>query len=202
MNRQHRKKRFIVGMSLIAVLLIGCMYAYFQGTEAMENEFQVAQAKIYLNEKFNPKDEWLPGEEKQKEVRFGNDGAMEAVLRVKFTATMESPGNTLLIEPTDKVKLNFADTFENEWEKHGDWYYYKKVLEKSELTGITLKSVTISDEIGNDEHGIQKDYSKVIFDVQIESELLQASLAEESAKQQKWDLIPTVTGNQVQWKSN
>lgn len=202
MNRQHRKKRFIVGMSLIAVLLIGCMYAYFKGTEAMENEFQVAQAKIYLNEKFNPKDEWLPGEEKQKEVRFGNDGAMEAVLRVKFTATMESPGNTLLIEPTDKVKLNFADTFENEWEKHGDWYYYKKVLEKSELTGITLKSVTISDEIGNDEHGIQKDYSKVIFDVQIESELLQASLAAESAKQQKWDLIPTVTGNQVQWKSN
>lgn len=191
MKKLSTNRLLIACIALSALLVIVNTYAYFHMISSINNKFQVSEAKVYINEKFNPNDNWLPGEEKQKEVRFGNDGKIAAVLRVKFTTTAPS-----------EVRLNFADGFSNEWEKHGDWYYYRQVLNPSQLTNITLKSVTISDDIGNDEHKISTDYSGVIFDVKVDSELLQASLSKEIAEQHHWDVIPTVTGTQVQWKAN
>ena len=43
------------------------------------------------------------------------------------------------------------------------------------------------------------DYSGASYDVKIEGELLQASLATEAANYMKWGMIPTVTGTTVTW---
>lgn len=200
--RKHKKKLILTCTAFVSLLIIGSVLAYYQESISIENEFESAEARVYLNEKFDPNDLWVPGEEKQKEVRFGNEGEVASVLRVKFTPMMECADYSGDMVVTDKASLNFTDNFEDEWVKNGDWYYYKNVLEPDELTGITLKSVSISDALGNDEHGIEVDYSGSSFDVCIDSELIQASLAGECALQKKWELLPEIEGKQVQWKTN
>lgn len=197
--KKMRRRKWLFGAGLLALLMTGSIFAYFSASDSLENQFYTAEAKIFLNETFNPKDEWLPGEEKQKEVRFGNEGSIAAVLRIKFTRSLTMQNGTEE-KDTDKIQLKFADGFQTEWEQHGEWYYYKKVLEPSAMTDITLRSVTISDTLGNDEHQITKDYSASVFDVQVEGELLQASLASKSAVWEDWDWIPEVSGSQVTWK--
>ena len=196
-RKKSIKILWILGM--LALLGIGTTFAYFQASDTIENKFQTAEARIYINEKFNPKDQWVPGEEKQKEIRFGNEGRIASVLRVRFTPVLKLKDGTEDSEAAGTFQLNFADDFQNDWVQQGDWYYYKKVLEPSQITDITLKSVTISDSIGNDAHGIATDYAGAIYDVKVEGELLQASLAAESAAYMNWELTPQVTDGQVTW---
>lgn len=198
--RKYRMRWSIFALGLLTMLMIGGTFAYFQKSSTIDNHLQAAEPKVYLNENFNPDDEWLPGEEKQKEVRFGNEGNMATVLRVRFISSLEENGSQTDI--SDKVTLNFnLPSFTDNWVKGQDgWYYYNKVLLPDAVTDITLKSVTISDQIGNDEHGIQKDYSGAVFDVQIRGELLQASLAEEIIRNnQNWGLTPSINGDQITW---
>lgn len=196
---KKKNRKILIILGLLALLVLGTTLAYFQKSESIDNKFQSAEAKVYLNEKFDPNDRWVPGEEKQKEVRFGNDGKIDAVLRVKFTPVLKLKDGTEDEEAAKDFKLNFASDFNEKWEKHGEWYYYKKVLNSNQMTDITLKSVTISDSIGNDEHGIVTDYSEATYDVKIEGELLQASLASEAAEYMKWEMIPQVNDQEVNW---
>lgn len=194
------KRRMILILGVLIPLVIGSTWAYFSKTVKMDNLFQSSEAKVYLNEKFDPKDRWVPGEEKQKEVRFGNEGQISAVLRVRFTSVLKRSDGTEDADAAKNFKLNFSEDFKKNWVQSGEWYYCNKVLSAGELTDITLRSVTISDQIGNDEHGIQPDYSNASYDVKIDGELLQASLASEAAVQLNWEKIPTVTGDSVTWK--
>lgn len=196
-KRKNKKIWFILAM--LTLIIAGSAFAYFQKTVSMDNRFRSKEAKVYLNEKFDPNDRWVPGEEKQKEVRFGNEGEIEAVLRVRFTPILKGQDGEEDKVAAEKFKLNFSKDFQTDWMRKGDWYYYKKTLSSGELTDVTLKSVTISDAIGNDEHGISKDYSNAVYDVKIEGELLQASLAKEAASSMNWGLTPTVTGKDVTW---
>ena len=194
-----KKKKYLLVCGMLAILIFGVTQAYFQKSVSVDNKFQSSEAKVYLNEKFAPNDKWVPGEEKQKEVRFGNEGEVDAILRVKFTASLTLADGTEDSEVSKKVQLNFTEDFLQNWIEKDGWYYYNKVLASDDLTDITLKSVTISDQLGNDEHGIQMDYSGASCDVKIEGELLQASLAAEAANYMNWGLIPTVSGDTVTW---
>lgn len=198
--KMKRNKKVLLIMGMLALLVIGSTFAYFQKSESIDNKFKSAEAKVNITEKFNPKDQWVPGEEKQKEVRFGNEGTIASVLRVKFTPVLTLKDGTEDAEAAKDFHLNFADDFKQNWTDGGDgWYYYNKVLEPDQMTDLTLKSVTISDKIGNDEHGIGTDYTKASYDVNIEGELLQASYAAEAANQMSWGKTPAVTGKQVTW---
>lgn len=191
-----RKGVFVIG--IVSMLMIGSTFAYFQNSSHIENHFYTTEPKVYIEEKFNAQDQWIPGEEKQKEVRFGNAGKMAVVLRVKFVSGLEE--NLMFSHVSDQITLNFAESFDSEWQKGTDgWYYYKSVLKPGEQTDITLKSVTFSSQLGNDEHEIKKDYSGAVFGVQITGEMLQASLAEEAAKWQGWDMNPMINGTGVTW---
>lgn len=197
-----KSKKIWMILGMLTLLILGSTFAYFQKSESIDNRFKSAEAKIYLNEKFNPNDRWVPGEEKQKEVRFGNDGKIDSLLRVRFTPILKTKDGKEDEEAAKDFKLNFADDFSQNFTKKGEWYYYNKVLSPDQMTDITLKSVTISDEIGNDEHGIAKDYSQALYDVKIEGELIQASLASEAASSMGWGLTPTVTNKQVSWSND
>ncbi len=194
------KRRIMMILGVLIPFVIGSTFAYFVKTVKMDNPFQSSEAKVYLNEKFDPNDRWVPGEEKQKEVRFGNDGEIASVIRVRFTSVLKRSDGSEDSDAAKNFKLNFSADFEKNWTKSGDWYYYNKVLSEGDITGVTLQSVTVSNQIGNDEHGIQVDYSNASYEVEIEGELLQASMAAEAAAQLKWGLTPTVTGKSVTWK--
>ena len=202
--KKSKNIKYLLFVGLLVLLGFGSTVAYFYASKTIDNEFRTSEPKIYLYEKFAPGERWIPGEEKQKEVRFGNDGNLASVLRVKFTPALKLEDGTEDKEAVKDFKLNFAEIFMENWEKHGEWYYYKKVLSPDEKTDITLKSVTISNNIGNNEHNLENkiDYSNAFYEVNIEGELLQTSLASEGAKADKWEMIPVVTGNKVVWNEN
>lgn len=200
MDKVRNKKILLLVIGIIALLAVECAFAFFHTSDSIDNHFQTAEAKVYMNETFASGDTWVPGEEKQKEVRFGNDGTMSSVLRVKFTPVLTRKDGMVDKAAAQSFTLNFSDDFSLNWVQKGDWYYYEKVLSPSQVSEVTLKSVTVSDQVGNDEHGIETDYSNATYEVKVEGELLQASLAAEGAEALKWDMSPTVSGDQVAWK--
>ena len=198
----HLNKKIIFGVLCILLTLIAyeSTFAYYVSSDSIDNHLYSSEAKIYINEKFNPNDKWLPGEEKIKEVRFGNEGMIDAVLRVRFTPRVTLENGKIDQTTTSQFTLNFDENFEQDWERHGEWYYYKKILAASQETDRTLVSVTMSSMIGNDEHKMVTDYSNSSFEVEIQGELLQASLASETAEFKAWEWIPHISGEQVIWE--
>lgn len=199
-KKKYRKLFWIAGIFVLFVM--NGTFAYFMASNQIDNRLKCMEAKIYLNELFDPNDQWVPGEEKQKEVRFGNEGKIDSVMRARFTPVLKRKDGTEDPEAAKGFQLNFSPEFSSDWTKIGDWYYYGKVLGPEQMTDITLKSVTVSDNIGNDEHHIATDYSQAEYDVKIEGELLQASAASEGAASLEWGAVPTVTGESVTWKKD
>ena len=78
-------KKILLLVGGCAVLAVSCILAYFSSSMPVTNPFSIGQANIYLDETFDVDDKWVPGEEKQKEVAFGNDGDVDVVIRARFT---------------------------------------------------------------------------------------------------------------------
>ena len=121
--KKKKSKKILLIFGLLSLLVIGGTMAYFQKSESIDNKFKSAEAKVYLNEKFDPNDEWVPGEEKQKEVRFGNEGKIAAVLRVKLTPVLKLKDGTEDSEAAKGFQLNFVDDFTQNWTEKDGWYY-------------------------------------------------------------------------------
>ena len=199
------QRRFVIlAAAAAALLIIGASLAYYFASADVGNKFETAEARVYMTEKFDPADKWVPGEEKQKEVRFGNDGGMDAVIRVRFDRTLKLSDGTEVTDQDilDSFELNFADGFADSWVKGDDgWYYSRKVLQKGERTDLTLKSVTVSSLVSNDVHGVKTDYSSAVFSVDVKGELIQASVAKDAAEAQGWGMIPQISGSTVEWSA-
>lgn len=188
--------RSLLKMLIVCLLLslVAAVFAFYFKTQTLDNKFTVGEPKVYLGEKFDPSDKWVPGEKKEKEVSFGNTGDMDCYLRAKFTPTLTLKGATEPVDDEDipdGFKLNFASDFTSKWTKGSDgWYYYNTVLAAGAKTPVALESVTISDKIGNDVHGIKTDYSGSTFSVVIDSEFIQASQAGDTSLSTDWTVKP------------
>lgn len=194
-----RKKLFtskiilLMACAALSFAIVGVGAYYFQ-THSMDNKLDTAKPKVYMNEKFDPTDKWVPGEEKEKEVKFGNEGSMDCYLRAQFTPKLTLKDGTEITDADipDGFVLNFASGFSNEWTSGSDgWYYYKELLPQGAKTPLTLESVTISSDIGNDVHGIEIDYSGATFSVDIDSEFIQSENASDAAAENRWAIDPT-----------
>ena len=103
-------------------------------------------------------------------------------------------------EVLNGFQLNYSESFDQEWEKHDDgWYYYKNVLNPKERTKQTLVSVTMNKNISNDIHGNKTDYSGAGMDVDIECESIQTTVSKDSSELQNWDSYPVISGTDVSW---
>ena len=201
---KNRKILLLILGAAVAVLLAGVSLAYYYASSDIDNPFETTEAKVYMDENFDPSDQWVPGEEKQKEVQLGNEGEMDTVLRIRFSPELKLSDGTKVTDEDvlSGFVLNFAEGFGQNWVKGNDgWYYFKKVLKAGETTDTTLKSVTMSDAVGSDVRGAQKDYIGSVFEVNVESQMVQASAAKEAAASQNWGMIPEVSGSAVQWVS-
>lgn len=195
-------KKILLLVSGCAVLAVSCILAYFSSSMPVTNPFSIGQANIYLDETFDVDDKWVPGEEKQKEVAFGNDGDVDVVIRARFTPELILKNGTKVTdaEVLNGFQLNYSESFEQEWEKHDDgWYYYKNVLNPKERTKQTLVSVTMNKNISNDIHGNKTDYSGAGMDVDIECESIQTTVSKDSSDLQNWDSYPVISGTDVSW---
>ncbi|MGU8456277.1 BsaA family SipW-dependent biofilm matrix protein [Clostridium perfringens] len=199
---KKQSKRILLLVGVCSLLMILSVMAFFQSSMTLTNPFSTGEAKVYLDETFDVDDKWVPGEEKQKEVSFGNEGDVPVVLRARFTPELTLADGTKVTDTNilNGFTLNYAASFASEWAQHDDgWYYYKKVLNPNEKTSQTLVSVTISKNISNDIHGNETDYSGAGMDVDIECEAIQSATSKDSINLQNWDVYPVISGMEVSW---
>lgn len=80
----EKNKKILIALGLLFLAAAGLTYAYYNSMKDFKNEFQVKEPGVAINEKFNPTDWWVPGEEKSKQIWFTNTGEMDMLLRFKL----------------------------------------------------------------------------------------------------------------------
>lgn len=213
---KKKEKLLFFTLSLLLIVIIGGTIAYYNSKKDFENEFQVGEPGVAMEEKFNPADHWVPGEEKSKEVWFKNTGEMDMLLRfsvkVEWDSTVEHPdrdpnevitlywndgkGNRIPATPSDAVPVDFQKITQDE----KDYYYYTKVLKAGESTEHTLESVKFATNLSNDGHK-NSDYSNTRLLVTIKGETV---LAVPEAVEE-WKEFPQIKadiqGDTVTWST-
>ena len=202
MKKMEKKTKHILTiLALLLVALVGGTIAYYTGRQDFKNEFSVAEPGVAIQEKFNPTDFWVPGEEKSKEVWFTNTGEMDMLLR--FTVDAEWEGDHPKDVAADSVITLFwnqgNDQRDNEkppvdfvavTQKEGDvqktYYYYTKILKAGESTQHVLESVKFSSDLSNDGH-LNSDYSNTQINLTITGETV---LADPDAVAEQWTDTP------------
>lgn len=197
-KRSKKRSKLSIVLTLMcevaAILVVVGVGAYFFKSSSFDNLLRTVEPKVILSEKFDPTDKWVPGEQKEKEVKFGNEGNNSCYLRARFIPKLTLADGT---EVTDADVLSgfalvYADNFGTNWVDGGDgWFYYKSVLAPGAATPVTLESVKISRNISNDVHGIKTDYTGSTYEVLIEGEFIQTIRADEAAAENGWQVMPS-----------
>ena len=168
---------------------IGTTLAFYSGGGNLQNNLGTKDSSVYLEEKFSPEDDWLPGETKTKEVKFGNDGDGAQVIRFKVELQWlnKSNGEWNNIETSDPVEINWSDSFKDgdDWDDNfiadassPGWYYYNKILEKGDETPVVMESVTFSPKLANAVIGDSKeDFSGTTYRIKVYMEGIDATSA-------------------------
>ncbi len=210
----------VLGFSLIAI--IGGTVAYYMSREEFDNEFYVGEPGVAVEEKFNPGEQWVPGEKKEKEVWFTNTGEIDMLLRFRLDAQWEpgkepvsasgeefTPWDLITLnwnvedsaeesdpEGTDDTKIQYFTKIE---ESDGVYYYYNKILRRSGIEGSKtdkiLEAVTFASDISNGSNG--PDYSGAQINLTIYGETV---LVDEAAALETWGRQPEIdreTGNVI-----
>lgn len=192
-----RKKYFL--FLLVAVLVLGAAggtLGYYKSSAGVTNRISTKESGVTLREVFNPADHWLPGETKEKQVSFSNSGDVPQVIRFQYTGKWSDSSGASLPEPAVPPTVNLADT--GNWEKIGDWYYYKKVLQHAAVTANVIKSVTFDKSLTNGGYDGKTDYSGKRYALTVTMESLSANTTETVAG---WNMTFTDSGGTLTWQS-
>lgn len=219
--RLLKNKKTLAASSLLlaAMITVAGVIAYFSQSDKIANRFSTSEPKIYLDENFNPGDQWVPGETKKKEVKFGNSGDFDTLLRFRIEVSLwddENPSEKVASIPTgpnnepfytliwnneDSGSINSEDWY-TETEDGVTYYYYKHVL-KAETgeTPLTLTGIKFAEWISNDTEGIWKDYSNYTLKADVHAEMIQTDedARNHAAENDNW-LTATIQGDQVTWE--
>lgn len=151
------KKRFH-RITMIAVLLmisIIAIYAIFQSSFTVENNFPVLRLNVTMKEVFTPPEQWK-GEKITKQVLFKNDGDVPALLRVRYSEQWLH-GDQVLSNRMERNGVNesivYKECSDDGWIEQSmnwklndkdQWYYYSYVLSPGEEIKI-LEAIEIMD---------------------------------------------------------
>lgn len=143
-------------MALAGVALLGAVggtFAYFTSSTTFENIFKSSPYSTKATETFKSPEDWTPGTTTDKTLTVENTGEVEVAVRVKLTETWTSQnGGSLALSQDGNVAavINFADGYDADWTKNGDYYYYNSNLAKGDVTTALIESVTFNEEITAD----------------------------------------------------
>jgi len=171
-----KTKLTIFTVALATLIMLGATMAYFSAAQALHNPMITKGSDVYLQEVFNEKDKWLPGETKEKVVRFGNKGDTAQVIRFKAdTEWFLGDGTTAWTPATpNPVEIHWTTYLSSEWTLIGGWYYYNKPLLPGQQTNEVMDWVKFSNLISNGGPGAE-DFSDKIFRLTINMESLDVS---------------------------
>ena len=143
---------------LLPLVLIRSTYAYYSSMGSLRNTLTTTDSSIYLRELFYPKDQWLPGETKTKEVNFGNGGESSQVIRFRVETQWRDSSNTDWVPLEESpVEINWTESRAKDWTKilsadGKEWYYYDYVLLTGDETPVVMDSVVFSQSLSNDSY--------------------------------------------------
>lgn len=192
-----RKKYFLFLLAAVLVLgAVGGTLGYYKSSAGVTNRISTKESGITLREVFNPADHWLPGETKEKKVSFSNSGDVPQVIRFQYTGKWSDSSGTSVPEPAVPPTVNLADT--GNWEKIGDWYYYKKVLQPNDVTADVIKSVSFDASLTNGGYDGKTDYSGKRYTLTVTVESLSANTTETVAG---WHMTFTDSSGTLTWRA-
>ena len=181
----NKKKILVLAVSvcLVAILAIGGTLAYFTDTDAKTNTFTVGNVDITLTEPnwegtgSQDAPEVYPGEPLAKDPTVENTGANPCFVRIKVTGLdCLAPAGNIQLRTGGVIGALGAD-----WEKSGDYYYYKKVLAVGESTSALFDHIVIPT-------GLENGDAETEFNVVVTAEAVQAQGAKAS-----WAAVQTMT---------
>ena len=191
------KKNLLIGSALVlaALLVVGGTMAWFTAAaDPVTNRFTAGTVEIELHDltyddqqnlvSFPQKDgiqNVNPGDDYTKIVYVENTGSKAVYVRVKLTP--EWSGLPEGFEPDDEVVI--LGSLGDDWEKHGDWYYYKNPLAGAvagEANAVTTHLIEKVEFAGPE---MTNDYQGATFTLKVEAEAVQAS---HGAAEDLWEL--------------
>ncbi|MDD4849240.1 MAG: BsaA family SipW-dependent biofilm matrix protein [Gemmiger sp.] len=210
-----KKRHLLLLVAMVFALgAVGGSWAYYTSANKADNRLVTLESGVVLKEIFNPADQWVAGEAKQKEVAFGNVGQADQVVRFKVVEkwfnnngtpnnladdTVWVPKGTYTPQPViiDYTSEIFGPN--QTWVKGADgWYYYKKVLAVGATTPLVIKSVSFSKDISNAGPGAVDDFSNKRYSLTVEMETVNVSTLETSAA---WGMNFTLSGGTLNWSA-
>ncbi|MGX7024518.1 hypothetical protein [Vagococcus hydrophili] len=142
-------------MTVVMIMGMKAVYAAMKDSDKETNDFQIANLRGDITEKFTPptKDNPIePGQKYQKEVKVKNSENAPFFVRVLVVPEIEDSDGTLL--PSEIGKEVLVDV-------HPDWvlgedgfYYYMKKVPAGKETTELFKTVTLDEKLASN-----KDYS-------------------------------------------
>ena len=172
---------------LSGLTMLGMTSAFYGNQGSIENVVLTNSSSVYAQELFMPEDYWLPGESKQKELKFGNDGKRDQVLRFRIeTQWFDSKGDRWIAMTENPLEIKWTAAFTEEWTSFADddgWYYYKKVLPAGRETATVMEAVEFSGKLSNDEH--IENFTHTTYCINIYIEALDVDFVITTAKWQK-----------------
>ncbi|MCQ2570820.1 MAG: BsaA family SipW-dependent biofilm matrix protein [Candidatus Saccharibacteria bacterium] len=147
-----KKKRVLAFIALTAlVATVGGTVAYYSNVFEFDNNFKLGSAVTEYVETFESPDNWKSCDTTPKTLVITNKSNTPVAARFKIEEYWKKAGSTSTGHDSDlsstymdeKVAIiNFQN--EGDWEKKGDWYYFKRTLDEGESTTSLLESVSFN----------------------------------------------------------
>lgn len=148
MIKKKNKKKLIAIIILVLVInVVGSTIAYFTSNVEFTNIFNLGTYKIVTTEEFTSPTNWAPGQSIKKTIVSKNEGTIPAAVRASITEQWLDEENNDITNQVESgtAIINLANT--NNWQKEGNYYYYKYPLKPGEATTTFIKSVTLNPEL-------------------------------------------------------
>lgn len=133
---------------LAGLIILGCIgsgFAYFVQELWTHNEFQTAQYDTVLKEEFISPDNWLPGEEINKDVWITNNGTVSAFSKIvlhqewiREENVMDLEGNVIVPAEGEKFPLTFDADLGKEYAAQIIWGDQTVLLASGKSDAIDL----------------------------------------------------------------
>lgn len=183
--RRWTKQSSVFVCLVIMMVVIGVTLASHNNRGSVENVMATRGSSVQMQELFDPADYWLPGESKQKELKFRNEGERAQVIRFRIQTQWFHDSGGKLDPVTEKPAwIKWTSAIKEKWTKFADddgWYYYNKILPANTETDKVMEAVTFSTKLSNDNY--VENFSNVKHQIVVQMEAL--------------DVNPTIT--EVKW---
>ena len=141
------KRKLLPILGLLAVVgIVSGVFAVNQDNAFFNNLFNLGYLEAEYTETFVSPPDWKTCQEVPKTVVTTNNGPSNFKVRLSYDEFWRNAADTenlpLIRDGETLALINFQN--EDDWTRHGDWYYYNQEVEPGQSTTSLFKSVTLN----------------------------------------------------------